>query len=161
MFKVKLHIICQLKITFLAKINHVPNHLWYPALFKLRKNKWLSHGQPGYNIWLSVQVFGCPNMEQGICCGWVSQLGRPNLWLSVGQLHQNFWFWLSGDYLIVPAHRQPKFRTLIFCTYLANLSSIFSLFFSSASLFISSISILSEINKAKKKNICFPFHEKK
>ena len=32
------------------------------TVFELRKNKWLSHGQPGYNIWLSVQVFGCPYM---------------------------------------------------------------------------------------------------
>ncbi len=29
-------------------------------MFELRKNKWLSHGQPGCNFWLSVQVFGCP-----------------------------------------------------------------------------------------------------
>ncbi len=26
------------------------------AVFELRKNKWLSHGQSGYNFWLSVQV---------------------------------------------------------------------------------------------------------
>ena len=31
-------------------------------MFELRKNKWLSDGQPGYNFWLSVQVFGCPYM---------------------------------------------------------------------------------------------------
>ena len=30
------------------------------AVFELRKNKWLFHGQPGYNFWLYVQVFGCP-----------------------------------------------------------------------------------------------------
>ncbi len=30
------------------------------SVFELRKNKWLSHGQPGYNFWLSLQVFGCP-----------------------------------------------------------------------------------------------------
>ncbi len=35
-------------------------------VFELRKNKWLSHGQPSYNIWLSVQVFGCPYLEQGV-----------------------------------------------------------------------------------------------
>ena len=34
-------------------------------VFELRKNKWLSHGQPDYNFWLSVQVFGCPYLEQG------------------------------------------------------------------------------------------------
>ncbi len=26
-------------------------------MFELRKNKWLSQGQPGYNFWLSVQIF--------------------------------------------------------------------------------------------------------
>ncbi len=36
-----------------------------PAAFKLRKNKWLSPGQPGYNFWLSVQVFDCPYLKQG------------------------------------------------------------------------------------------------
>ncbi len=34
-------------------------------VFELRKNKWLSHGQPGYNFWLSVQGFGCPYLGQG------------------------------------------------------------------------------------------------
>ena len=33
------------------------------SVFELRKNKWLSHGQPGYNFRLSVQVFGCPHLE--------------------------------------------------------------------------------------------------
>ncbi len=32
-------------------------------MFELRKNKWLLPGQPGYNIWLSVQVFGCPYLK--------------------------------------------------------------------------------------------------
>ena len=32
------------------------------AVFELRKNKRLSHRQPGYKIWLSVHVFGCPNV---------------------------------------------------------------------------------------------------
>ncbi len=50
-------------------------------MFELRKNKWLSHRQPGYNFWMSVQVFGCLYLEQGKW-GQVSQLGHENLWLS-------------------------------------------------------------------------------
>ncbi len=33
------------------------------VVFELRKNKCLSHRQPGYNLWLSIQVFGCPILE--------------------------------------------------------------------------------------------------
>ncbi len=33
-------------------------------VFELRKNKWMSHKQPSYNNWLSVQVFGCPNWNK-------------------------------------------------------------------------------------------------
>ena len=38
-------------------------HKIIPQVFELIKNKWLSHGQSGYNFWLSVQVFGCPYSE--------------------------------------------------------------------------------------------------
>ena len=33
------------------------------SVFPLRKNKWLSHGQPSYKLWLSIQVFSCPYLE--------------------------------------------------------------------------------------------------
>ncbi len=38
---------------------------WLWTVYELRKSKWLSHGHPGYNFWLSVPVFGCPYLEQG------------------------------------------------------------------------------------------------
>ena len=41
---------------------HVPI-VTFQAVFELRKNKWLYNGQPGFNLWLSVQDFGCPYLE--------------------------------------------------------------------------------------------------
>ncbi len=33
------------------------------SVFEIRKNTWLYHGQPYYNLWLSVQISGCPYLE--------------------------------------------------------------------------------------------------
>ena len=30
------------------------------SVSELRKIKWLSHGQPSYNFWLSAKALGCP-----------------------------------------------------------------------------------------------------
>ncbi len=52
----------------------------FVAVFELRKNKWLSHGQSRYNICLLyVQVFGCPYMEY-MCKGelWLRIYGCPS-----------------------------------------------------------------------------------
>ncbi len=57
----------------------------------------MSHGQPDYNFWLSVQVFGCPYLEQGF--GIIILLlvytyvitRRQKLENSEGVVMKNFW----------------------------------------------------------------------
>ena len=66
---------------------------WSEPVFELRKNKWLSHRQPEYNFWLSLQVSGCPYLDM---YAQRSALAT-DLWLSNGQLHQ--YFWLSDHFL--------------------------------------------------------------
>ena len=80
------------------------------SVFEIRKNTWLYHGQPYYNLWLSVQISGCPYLEYTLTK--VSFGYRfIGLWLSVGQLHQ--YFRLSGDFFwLSRAHGQQNFRTL-------------------------------------------------
>ena len=34
-----------------------------------KENKWLSHGQQDYNLWLSGQIFGCPYLEYTLTKG--------------------------------------------------------------------------------------------
>ena len=74
-------------------------------VFELSKNKWLSHGQPSCNFWLSVHVFGCPYLEQGKW-GRISQLEHENWWLSVGQ-HISI-FGCPVTYLAVSGARTNK-----------------------------------------------------
>jgi len=72
-------------------------------VFELRKNKWLSHGQPGCNFWLSAKVFGCQTRTK-VSFGYRFMVVRrttASLFLVVRQL-----FWLSR------ANGQPLFRTL-------------------------------------------------
>ncbi len=83
-------------------------------VFELRKNKWLFHGQPGYNFWSQ-----CPskflvvltwnkvnNSGSSVTAGaWKFMVVRrttTSVFLVVRRL-----FWLSR------AHGQPKFRTLV------------------------------------------------
>ncbi len=66
------------------------------AVCELKKNKWLSHGQSGCNFWLSVTTFGC-TFTKG------DRVFNTDLWLSAGQLHP--YFWLSGDFVVVPGER--------------------------------------------------------
>ncbi len=75
------------------------------AVFKLRKINWLSHGQPDYNIRLSVQVFGCPYLEsekyvyKGDFCLQINGCPLDNC-ISI--------FGCPASFLSL-AHEQPKF----------------------------------------------------
>ncbi len=79
------------------------------AVFELSKNYWLSHGQPGYNFLLSVQV-----LVVRIWNGWDrgSQPGHENL------LVVRWLFWLCR------AHGQPKFRTLLLSTVVGRVNTV-------------------------------------
>ena len=58
---------------------------------ELKKNKRLSHGQPGYNFKLSItSLANVTALER-----WVL---ATDLWLSTGQLHH--YFWLSGFFFL-------------------------------------------------------------
>ncbi len=75
-------------------------------VFELRKNKWLSHGQPGYIFWLSVQVVGCPYTWSKVNGVEFHSWGMKYWRLSVGQPHQ--YFWLSGDFFGCPGRTENQ-----------------------------------------------------
>ena len=85
------------------------------TVFELRKNNWLSHGQPDYNTgclskFLVVRTWNNVNGVEFHSCGIKFMVvGRTTIsvFLVVRRL-----FWLSR------AHGQPDFRTLVISTVL-------------------------------------------
>ena len=76
------------------------------AVFELRKNKWLSHGQPGYNFRLSVQVFGCPYLEHIPFI-----LYKSNFWWQINGCPSDNWISIFGcpaTFLVVPGARTTE-----------------------------------------------------
>ena len=73
-------------------------------MFEIRKNKWLSNGQSGYNFLLSVQVFGCPYLE------YYKHVQRwvlvTDLWMPSDNCISIFW--LSSNFLVVPGAQTTK-----------------------------------------------------
>ncbi len=72
------------------------------SVFELRKNKWLSHGQPGYNFWLSAQVFGCPYLEY---------MYKGDLWQQIYGCSSDNCISIFGcpaTFLVVPGARTTK-----------------------------------------------------
>ncbi len=76
--------------------------LQFQPVFELRKNKWLSHGQPGYNFWLSVHVFGCAYLEY---------MYKGDFWLQIYGCPLDNCIGLYGcpvTFLVVPGARTTK-----------------------------------------------------
>ncbi len=94
-------IFCSLRIGKCALIKTIISS---QPVFELSQNKWLSHGQPGYNLWLSVQVFGCPYL---VCLYLeyinihVQKLSFGYRFMVVRQTTASV-FWLSGDFFCCP-----------------------------------------------------------
>ena len=64
----------------MVRTHKIPKIKNVRTVFELREK--MSVGQPGLNLWLPVQVFGYPYLEESNWDG-VSQLGHDNLWLSI------------------------------------------------------------------------------
>ena len=84
----------------LSLVRHQP-------VFKIGTNKWLSHGQPGYNLWLSVQVFGCPYLEHG--SGRVEFHSWGMKFYGCSSDNRISIFGCPATFLVVPGARTTKF----------------------------------------------------